>query len=71
MTLRPYQSKAIEQARDNFKAGVLRQIVYSPTGSGKTEIAIDLIRSAVGKGKRVAFIANRKRKEASHASARP
>jgi superfamily II DNA or RNA helicase len=59
MTLRPYQSKAIEQARDNFKAGVLRQIVYSPTGSGKTEIAIDLIRSAVSKGKRVAFIANR------------
>jgi superfamily II DNA or RNA helicase len=57
--LRPYQSKAIEHARDNAKAGVLRQIIYSPTGSGKTEIAIDLIRSAVSKGKRVAFIANR------------
>ena len=59
MTLRPYQSKAIERARDNAKAGMLRQIIYSPTGSGKTEIAIDLIRSAVSKGRRVAFIANR------------
>lgn len=59
MKLRPYQSNAIQQARENLKACVLRQIIYSPTGSGKTEIAIDLIHSANRKGKRVAFIANR------------
>lgn len=59
MELRPYQSKAIAQARANFATGILRQLIYSPTGSGKTEIAIALIRSAVGKGKRVAFVANR------------
>lgn len=57
--LRPYQANAVEQARANGRAGVLRQIVYSPTGSGKTEIAIELIHSANRKGKRVAFIANR------------
>lgn len=57
--LRPYQAKAIDLARENRRAGVLRQIIYSPTGSGKTEIAIDLIHSANSKGKRVAFIANR------------
>ncbi len=59
MELRSYQSNAIQQALKNVGAGILRQVVYSPTGSGKTEIAIDLIRSANRKGKRVAFIANR------------
>ncbi|MDD5387876.1 MAG: DEAD/DEAH box helicase [Gallionellaceae bacterium] len=59
MKLRPYQSHAIAQARANFADGIRRQIVYSPTGSGKTEIAIALIRSAIAKGKRVAFVANR------------
>lgn len=59
MELRPYQSHAIAQARTNFGSGILRQLIYSPTGSGKTEIAIALIRSAVGKDKRVAFVANR------------
>ncbi|KVW93331.1 DEAD/DEAH box helicase [Thiobacillus denitrificans] len=58
-TLRPYQSSAVEQARENGRAGVLRQIIYSPTGSGKTEIAIALIHSANSKGRRVAFVANR------------
>jgi superfamily II DNA or RNA helicase len=59
MELRPYQSNAVEQARENGRAGLLRQIIYSPTGSGKTEIAISLIRSANSKGRRVAFVANR------------
>lgn len=59
MELRPYQAGAVEQARENGRAGVLRQIIYSPTGSGKTEIAIALIHSANSKGRRVAFVANR------------
>lgn len=57
--LRPYQASAVEQARENGRAGLLRQIIYSPTGSGKTEIAIALIHSANSKGRRVAFVANR------------
>ena len=59
MELRPYQAGAVEQARANGRAGVRRQIIYSPTGSGKTEIAIALIHSANSKGRRVAFVANR------------
>jgi superfamily II DNA or RNA helicase len=59
LILRPYQSAAINTARANFAAGIRRQLVYSPTGSGKTEIAISLIASAVAKGNRVAFVANR------------
>lgn len=57
--LRPYQVGAITKAREELASGLKRIIVYSPTGSGKTEIGMALIRSAVAKGKRVAFIANR------------
>jgi len=35
-------------------------MLYSPTGSGKTETAFGMIQAAIAKGKRVAFIANRK-----------
>lgn len=59
MELRPYQTAAIQQARDSLRSGIGRLVIYSPTGSGKTEIAIEIIRSGVAKGKRVAFIANR------------
>jgi len=59
MILRNYQEAAIISARANFSAEVRRQIIYSPTGSGKTEIAIALITAIVAKGNRVAFVANR------------
>ncbi len=59
MELRPYQLSAIHSTRLGFARGSLRQVIYSPTGSGKTEIGIELIRGALAKGKRVAFVANR------------
>lgn len=59
IALRQYQTDAINQARRAVQVGHKRIVIYSPTGSGKTEIAISLIGSAVGKGKRVAFVANR------------
>ena len=59
MELRPYQLGAIRSARQEFAAGNLRQVIYSPTGSGKTEIGFEFIRGALAKGKRVAFVANR------------
>jgi len=59
-TLRPYQEQALDQLRSALARGHRRVMLYSPTGSGKTETAFGMIQSAITKGKRVAFIANRK-----------
>lgn len=60
MILRPYQLTALDALRHSLGSGNRRVMLYSPTGSGKTITAEAMIRGAVSKGKRVAFIANRK-----------
>ena len=57
--LRGYQEQALAKLRSAL-ARNRRVVLHSPTGSGKTEMGMAMIRGAVGKGKRVAFIANRK-----------
>ena len=57
--LRPYQAAAIESLRAGRRKGAMRQMLYSPTGSGKTEVGMAMIQSAVQKGKRVVFLCNR------------
>ena len=42
-TLRPYQSAALEQLRSALARGNRRVMLYSPTGSGKTETAFGMI----------------------------
>ena len=59
MELRDYQLRAIQSARDETKCGIKRTVIYAPTGAGKTVIAEAVIRSALARNKRVAFIANR------------
>lgn len=59
LNLRPYQSAAIQSLRLCLAGGVKRVMLYSPTGSGKTEIGIALILAALAKGKRVVFLCNR------------
>lgn len=59
LTLRPYQANAIQNLRIALASGSKRPMLYSPTGSGKTEIGIALIRAATAKGKRVVFLCNR------------
>jgi superfamily II DNA or RNA helicase len=56
--LRPYQKQAIDNLRRAL-VELQRLCLYSPTGSGKTEIAIALILLALAKGKRVVFLVNR------------
>lgn len=57
--LRVYQLGAIAQSRVALREKNLRIVLYSPTGSGKTVMGEAFIRSAIAKGKRVAFIVNR------------
>lgn len=59
LTLRPYQALAVQNLRAGLAGGVVRQMLYSPTGSGKTEIAMAIVKGAFAKGKRVVFLCNR------------
>ncbi len=60
MKLRHYQESALDKLRASLAGGHKRVMLYAPTGSGKTVTAEAMIRGAISKGKRVAFIMNRK-----------
>lgn len=59
MELRQYQHALLDSGRALFRAGKKRIILYGPTGSGKTETAMAMVRSARTKNTRVNFVANR------------
>jgi superfamily II DNA or RNA helicase len=50
LSLRDYQEKALEQLRLGFLQGKRAQVLVSPTGSGKTEMAIALLAATKTKG---------------------
>lgn len=57
-TLRPYQLDAIAQVAEHMKQGHKRVLMVSPTGSGKTVIAAEVIRRLRSKGNRCLFLAH-------------
>jgi hypothetical protein len=57
---RPFQRSARELLRAGFVAGHRCQMVMSPTGSGKTILAMFLIHEALMRNKRVIFVADRR-----------
>ncbi|NHZ98067.1 DEAD/DEAH box helicase family protein [Massilia sp. CCM 8734] len=57
---RPFQTSAREKLREGFKAGHRCQMVMSPTGSGKTILAMFLTHEALMRDKRVIFVADRR-----------
>ena len=57
--LRAYQDVAISDVREAMRAGFKRPLLQAPTGSGKTRMATEIIRSALDKGKRVLFVVDR------------
>jgi DNA repair protein RadD len=57
--LRPYQEDVIQGLRDGIKAGLRRQVLVAPTGSGKTVMAMHLVKKAQEKASRTWFIADR------------
>jgi len=60
LNLRDYQQSSIAKLREGFVNGHNAQMLYSPTGSGKTEVAIELLNATAAKGNRVAMILDRR-----------
>lgn len=56
---RPFQVSTHAAAREAMRAGVRRLLIYSPTGSGKTVLALYLINEALKKGNCATFVADR------------
>ena len=54
--LRPHQETRMSALQRSLAAGHRRAMLQAPTGAGKTLIAANIIRRALDKGKRVAFI---------------
>ena len=54
--LRPHQERALSSLRNSLVSGHCRPMLQMPTGAGKTRIGAEIIRGALAKGKRVAFV---------------
>ena len=59
LKLREHQLGVIDALRKGFKEKHRTQLLYAPTGFGKTEVAIYLMKAAQAKGKRSAMIMDR------------
>ena len=57
--LYPHQVNAKDMLRHNFRLKYIRQMLYGPTGMGKTEVVMSITLDAMAKGNRVTFIADR------------
>ncbi|HEX4932378.1 MAG TPA: DEAD/DEAH box helicase [Gemmatimonadaceae bacterium] len=60
MKLRDYQERAIDLVRAEYRAGRRSVLLVLPTGAGKTATAAELMRWAVARGRRVAFLVHRR-----------
>jgi superfamily II DNA or RNA helicase len=58
--LHEFQAGGIEGLRAGFAEGHRAQILYGPTGMGKTEVAMAMMKAAHDKGTRAAIILDRK-----------
>ena len=59
LTLRKYQLDTLDGLRNGFAAGHRAQLLYSPTGGGKTEMAIALLEATKKKGNKAAMLLDR------------
>ena len=59
MNLRPYQVRAIQKARDEYRKGSRDILLVAPTGSGKTILGATIAKSSKAKGSEVLWLAHR------------
>lgn len=60
LQLRDYQELSMDGLRAGFAAGHRSQLLYLPTGGGKTEIAISMLSAASDKGNKAAMVLDRR-----------
>jgi superfamily II DNA or RNA helicase len=60
ITLRPRQHQALADLRQAYVSGARAPILVAPTGFGKTAVATEVVRRALGKDTRVGFLAHLK-----------
>ena len=59
LNLRDYQHGSLDALRAGFAQGKRAQILYAPTGAGKTEMAIALLDATKKKSNRAAMLLDR------------
>lgn len=59
VSLRDYQSRAIDLVRDEMRRGGKRVVLVLPTGAGKTRTAAAVVGRALARGSRVLWLAHR------------
>lgn len=60
LNLRSYQEECINSLRNGFSSGNRCQLLYLPTGAGKTECAIALLKASAEKGSRCVMVMDRR-----------
>jgi superfamily II DNA or RNA helicase len=59
LQLREHQSEVVQKLREGFIAGHRCQLLYAPTGFGKTEVAMAIMKAVAEKYKKCAMILDR------------
>lgn len=59
LNLRSYQEQTLASLREGFARGKKAQILYMPTGAGKTEVAIAMLQATKTKGNKAAMLLDR------------
>jgi len=59
LSLRPHQVEVVQKINEGFLDGHRAQLLYAPTGFGKTEVAIHFMQEIAKSGKRVAMVMDR------------
>lgn len=58
--LRSYQRNGIDAVKQSLRLGRKRVVLYAPTGAGKSVMALEIVKMVLAKGRKVAFLVNRK-----------
>lgn len=59
LALRPHQQDVVQKLREGFLQGHTRQLLYAPTGFGKTEVAMAIMQAVAQKFKKAAMLLDR------------